>query len=58
MLTETLPPAPDWRIGEEWTDVETREAEAAFDRLASAAETTQFVCIKQAFILKLPPGNC
>lgn len=57
MLTETLPPAPDWRIGEEWTDVQIREAEAAFDRLTSAAEATQFVCIKQACVLKLSTGK-
>jgi hypothetical protein len=57
MLTETLPPAPDWRISEEWTDEQTKEAEAAFNRLTSAAEATRFVCIKQACALKLPTGK-
>lgn len=52
-----LPPAPDWRLGEAWTDAQQQEAEAIFDRLIAQAETSRFICISQACALKLISGK-
>lgn len=51
---EDLPPRPDWRLGQSWSEAQKTQVGEVMDKLSASIDASRFACIKQACAIRLP----